>query len=296
MKNILKNDTEQASDLGKVLHILFWPFRKFYIVIPVLALIYVTPVFFEVNPRKVHIWYKDKAIEVYEQILETPFISRSINKAKETFGMDNTPAKNHKNNIKLAPSENLVDMNKPRSKVGSRKTFEKSDELYKFDIKKDTENQVIKEEYAKVVEEELVDKEDDKTIKIIKGKTVANINMDRLPDSDTSRFKLNPNAKKLPLTYLENPKDINGKAIIINSNEIEINGIHILLYGIYIHPLTADGKKAKSYLEETTSDKDVKCSIVAYTTQKVATAVCFVGNENLNETLVKLGITKNIAL
>lgn len=298
MINVFKNDMEGASGLGKVLHILSWPIRKFYIVIPVLALIYVTPVFFEVNPRKVHIWYKDKTVAIFQDIIATPFISKSIHKVQDVLGMEKTPLTGAKS-VKVTPSENLVEMHKPRSKVRSRKTFSVADEVYKFEIEKDTSGKVVKEEYASAHEEEIDDdiNEDVKEVpQVIKGKTVANINIERLPDSDTSRFKLNPNAKKLPLTYLENPKDIIGKATIVNANELEINGVHILLYGIYAHPLTPDGKKSEAYLVQATDGKDVKCSIVAYTNQKVATAVCFVGDENLNEKLIKLGITKNIAL
>lgn len=98
------------------------------------------------------------------------------------------------------------------------------------------------------------------------------------------------------LKYLTSPQVISGRAEIVNANELKVGGIEMFLYGIYSTPQTTDGQAAKEYLIKSTKDRAVDCSIIAYTQQSIATAICKVGNVSLNHKLVELGFSKNVSL
>ncbi len=117
----------------------------------------------------------------------------------------------------------------------------------------------------------------------------------QLPE-DSSLYEYPLDKRVSQLKYVDYPHEIEGKATVFNSNEIEINGEYILLYGIYVHPYTARGTNATKYLKELIENKNVKCGIVAYTDQELATGICYFGKENLNRSLVIKGYSKNIAL
>lgn len=300
-----EDDYSNSSGLGRGMYILSWPIRKFYIVVPILALLYVTPVFFEANPKRVHVWYKDKAVYLFDKTMEVPFINASIVKVQNLLGIESSPVKQKdkgKSKKTVEPAVGLVEMHKPRTKVRSRKGFGVSDKSYVFELEK---KDLSKEENKPVrMHRDVVREENFAPLKasdvVLPEKSVLPIvtvdTLDKLPDSNMRSLNLDTTKKKLPLVYMDQPKDIVGEAQIKNANELEIRGLYILLYGIYQHPLTNDGKKAQAYLEGRTKGKKVRCTIVAYTHQKIATGFCFVDGENLNESLVKQGVTTNIAL
>lgn len=117
----------------------------------------------------------------------------------------------------------------------------------------------------------------------------------QLPE-DSSLYEYPLDKRVSQLKYVDYPHEIEGKATVYNSNEIEINGEYILMYGIYVHPYTARGTNATKYLKALIENKNVKCGIVAYTDQELATGICYFGKENLNRSLVIKGYSKNIAL
>ena len=102
--------------------------------------------------------------------------------------------------------------------------------------------------------------------------------------------------KKLELVYLKEPKTVSGTAEVTNANEMTVGGIEMFLYGIYADPVSGNGIAAAEYLRQATQGQTVTCTISAYTYQSIATAVCRVGNINLNRELVDRGYSKNVAL
>lgn len=105
-----------------------------------------------------------------------------------------------------------------------------------------------------------------------------------------------PVKKKLNLKYLDQPKKISGATIIHNANELTVGGTRLFLHGIYAEPASENGRAAADYLSRTIANNLVSCEILAYSFQNVATAICYVGETNLNRELVNLGYSKNVAL
>ena len=103
-------------------------------------------------------------------------------------------------------------------------------------------------------------------------------------------------AQKLPLVYLKDPVPVSGKALVQNANEIIVDGTYIFLYGIYVDPNLPKGIEAKKYLEQFVKDKVVRCDIVAYTYQDIATALCYVDDDSINQRLVDEEFSRNVAL
>lgn len=290
------DDLDLSSGLGRFIHAVSWPIRKFYITVPLIALIYVTPIFFDAKPTQVHVWYKDKTIDIAEKIAASKTYISAKNKIKSWIGAKtdeyDMSEKGAKKGAQQRGIDTLVEMPKPRTKSFRRKGFDSNgDVITKVEIEvegladNDRYSGDVEVVYGEVVETDMQNRAS--TIKEeIKEITV---------NSDEP-IVIKPIAQKLPLVYLQTPKDIVGKAVINNANELKIGEVYILLYGIYVNPKTTQGMKAKTFLETKTKDKEVKCSIVAYTYQNVATAICFVGNENLNKALVDMDLTKNVAL
>lgn len=102
--------------------------------------------------------------------------------------------------------------------------------------------------------------------------------------------------KKLDLVYLQQTKTISGKAVVVNANELKIEGIDMFLHGIYVDPYSEKGIEALKYLQDTIAENIVSCEVIAYTKQSIATSICKIGNINLNKELVEKGFSKNVAL
>ena len=102
--------------------------------------------------------------------------------------------------------------------------------------------------------------------------------------------------KNLPLVYLDKPEEIIGMAKVQNANELEVDGKYIFLYGVYVNPETEKGLEAQKFLEKYVKNHVVRCEVVAYTTQNVATGLCYIGSDNLNRLLVIQKYSKNVAL
>ena len=99
------------------------------------------------------------------------------------------------------------------------------------------------------------------------------------------------------LEYLSEPETLNGKMTIVTPNDVYIQDTFVYLYGIYCDPNTYDTELAKNFLQTLVENEDVRCEVIAYTTQtKVATALCFIGNTLINKSLVENDMANNIAL
>ena len=94
----------------------------------------------------------------------------------------------------------------------------------------------------------------------------------------------------------QQPEKLSGNAVIVNANELIVDGKGLFLFGIYADPLSPRGVEAKRFLEQTVSGKTVDCEIPAYTYQSVPTGICKAGEISLNHALVDNGYSKNVAL
>ena len=98
------------------------------------------------------------------------------------------------------------------------------------------------------------------------------------------------------LIYLENPRDISGISFVYHANAIDVNGVYVMLFGVYADPQTEKGVNTALFLEKLIENKNVSCKIVAFTTQNVPTGICFIDNMNINRLLVLKGLSENVAL
>ncbi|MFV0627177.1 MAG: hypothetical protein ACK5N8_07500 [Alphaproteobacteria bacterium] len=285
------NDVEFSSGLGRFIHMLTWPIRKFYIIIPVATLIYVTPIFFDVKPNEVHLWYKEKSIELYEKSMENEYVKISVEKVGSWYGTakswftGETEEKTKsfsapKRKLGAGKNEALVDLPKPRNI--QRKAFDKASEIVPVEVV-GLETVTYSDASQNVSNVEIVNSEN------------ANLTIGNLSDGNIKVSDLiNPEKKFASLVYLQTTKEVKGEAKIMNANEVEINGVYILLYGVYVNPISVVAKDAEKYL--TSKATNMSCHIVAYTVQNVATAVCFDGDENINQSLIRKNLTKNVGL
>ncbi|MBQ1612333.1 MAG: hypothetical protein II085_02545 [Alphaproteobacteria bacterium] len=97
------------------------------------------------------------------------------------------------------------------------------------------------------------------------------------------------------LDYVKVPLEIRGEAKVHNVNELSIDGTYMFLYGIYSNPLTEKGVRGGVFLKELIKNSRVNCKILAYTkSDKVATAVCYVGEDEINKLLVEKGFSSKV--
>lgn len=290
-----RDQIETSSGLGKFIHFLTWPIRRFYIVIPIVTLLLATPIFFGVKVTEMKDWYKDKTAYVIDEAPD--FFAGYYNKIKGLLGFEvdnenlttNTKGKSNikSNTIQKRGIDTLVDAPK-RIKSSKRKGFNVGNS--------DIQRIAVEVEGGEIIEttelNDIVVYSDVERITSGNSEVIKTI----LNSSEPEAFVIKPSAKKLPLVYLKTTKTIMGEAIIKNANELEIDGTYIVLYGVYVKPNTLRGAQARAYLETKARRNDIKCTIVAYTYQNIATAVCFAGKENLNRSLVDNEYSDNIAL
>ena len=98
------------------------------------------------------------------------------------------------------------------------------------------------------------------------------------------------------LRYLDEPEEISGEAKVYNANEMEVGGTYVFLYGVYSNPRSARGVKAAVFLRDALKGETVKCLILAYTADNVATGECFAGDVSINKILVDRGFSDRVAL
>ena len=99
---------------------------------------------------------------------------------------------------------------------------------------------------------------------------------------------------KFDLSYPEEILEISGTADIVNANELVINGVHMFLFGVYTDPNSENYEYAIRYLKEETNGKGVRCEILAYSGQGIATSVCYIGVKSINDALVSMGMAKKV--
>ena len=100
----------------------------------------------------------------------------------------------------------------------------------------------------------------------------------------------------LGLNYLKTPILLEGEAVVYGANELYVKDTYLYLYGIYTDPIKYDDQEVTQYMRDLASGQNLQCLIVAYTADNVATGLCFLGDENLNQKLVDKNMADNIAL
>lgn len=265
--------------LHRTAMILLYPFRKPLIFIPVVILLYLVPTFIGARPAEVHLWYWNKIKTAY---LKTADIvseqSKGLFPEKET-GIPEMGGT-------VLPEKGIDQLVGTRQKIVRRQIFEKAKSAPQVvDI---LEN----EEVVPVPQARPNENTEDDVIRNYNNK-MNELNRQNTSASSSTTIQV---SQKLPLVYLKTPVQISGKALVQNANEIVVDGTFIFLYGIYVDPNMPKGIEAKKYLEQFIKDKTVRCDIVAYTYQDIATGLCYIDNQNINQTLVDEEFSRNVAL
>lgn len=255
-----------------------FPLRRPIITLLILLILFLAPTFRGVKPVNVHKWYASQFSNMCNKVLVW-WGSREPEVTPGEFKFhpeEAAPAP-------VTPSEftipEPIDANAPNIL-----------EVLRGDNKPSQTEETKEEKTAEVKFEPKI-----KDVKPEIKEETASKNAIRLP-KDASLYSYPQDKKVYALKYLDIPHEVFGKAKVHNCNEIEINGEFIMMYGIYVHPYTAKGTSATEYLKSLIDGKDVKCGIVAYTDQNIATGICYFGGENINRSLVLKGYTKNVAL
>lgn len=274
MKFNRRKDEFKPSRGAALAHKLFmavtYPLIKPLIFIPVLIILYLAPTFMGVKPTEVHLWYWSKIKNISSDV--------STKVADTTKNLMPEAAKN------ILPPEKGIDQLVETPIVTPqevrRKMFEKATsapQAVNIMERKDSDVAPI------VIEETQPEKISESIAPVVAS-------------SELEKAEEVPVSRKLPLIYLDTPKEVQGTVSVHNANEIEINGTYLFLYGIYADPDSAEGIRAKAFLENLVKNQQVRCSILAYTYQDVATAMCYVGSKSINHLLVEEQLAKNVAL
>lgn len=274
-----------SKGLSAVLHKLFmvvtYPIRKPFILIPLLVLLYLAPTFMGAKPTEVHLWYWSKVKNVSENVTNVV--------AEKTKGLIPDAAQNIMPAVNNSEKgiDQLVDVPKLGAKAVRRQMFEKAKSTPQVVDIMSEKNDTIAPMMSDIGTSEKM---------IVEQVATQSDGSKAIIENNTQKIMAITVPKKLPLVYLDAPKEIHGQVKVINANEIEVGGTYIFLYGIYVNPDSADGLEAKKFLEVMIKGQEVRCSILAYTYQDVATGMCYLGGKNLNQTLVDEELSKNVAL
>lgn len=265
----------------KIAMFFLFPLRKPLIFFPLLFILFLAPTFQGVKPAEVHLWYWGK-IKQYATVA-SDFVSQ---KGKEVL------PKEFKIKIPVIDKEEpapkgidkLVEFPAVDVNANRRAIFEKASGAPVQPVD-------IMESHSEIEENFVAEPE-------VNGENLTDFEVQK-PEVIVAEavHEVKPKVKRtLPLIYLDEPKEINGVTKVYNANELEVDGTYIFLYGIYVNPDTELGIEAKKFLEEVVKNQIVRCSIVAYTFQDIATGMCYIGNQNLNQMLVTRKFSKNVAL
>lgn len=272
--------------LHKTVMFLLFPLRKPLIFFPVLFILFMAPTFRGVKPAEVHLWYWGK-IKQYTSVV-TGFVTE---KTKDVLPEDfkiTMPSLTEKKSQVAKGTDKLVDFPSVDVNANRRAMFERASGAPKpvdiVDAADYIEEAPVAEDLSAEDNEVMTDTAE---IPAVIEESVS----EEIPQPVQRTVK-----RTLPLIYLDEPKEVIGMAKVHNANEIEVDGTYIFLYGIYVNPETEQGLEAKNFLENVIKNQVIRCSIVAYTFQDIATGMCYAGGENINQMLVTHKFSKNVAL
>ena len=278
----------------RLVMILLFPLRKPLIFFPILLILFLAPTFCGVKPAEVHAWYWGK-IKSYTASAFL-FVKNETKKALPDNFQLKLPLSDDDTEVK--GMDKLVDYPVEDVNAKRKAMFERASGGMRQPV--DIENNEVQTEALSQEQELLAEKALAKLAEQVLSQTQPEEKVkaatDNLEPTKKEEKKETVVPKKLPLIYLDEPKEVIGAVKIYNANELEVDGIYIFLYGIYVNPDTNEGVEAKQFLESYLKNQIVRCSIVAYTFQDVATGMCYVGGENINKLLVDKKFSKNVAL
>lgn len=260
---------------------LLYPLRKPLIFFPLLILLYLIPTFIGARPSEVHVWYWNKIKSAYNSAAGV--VSDKVN----LWFADKEEAVPELGG-KALPERGIDQLVGMRQKAVRRQMFEKAKSAPQaVDILENEEvvpvSEIKRDEQPQPAAD-VVQEYNDKISELSSRNTAS---------AGSATITV---SQKLPLVYLKDPVPVSGKALVQNANEIIVDGTYIFLYGIYVDPNLPKGIEAKKYLEQFVKDKVVRCDIVAYTYQDIATALCYVDDDSINQRLVDEEFSRNVAL
>lgn len=260
---------------------LLYPLRKPLIFFPLLILLYLIPTFIGARPSEVHVWYWNKIKSAYNSAAGVvsdkvnPWFADKEEAVPELGG-------------KALPERGIDQLVGMRQKAVRRQMFEKAKSAPQA-------VDILENEEVVPVSEIKRDEQPQPAADVVQeyNDKISELSSRNMAPAGSSTVTV---SQKLPLVYLKDPVSVSGKALVQNANEIIVNGTYIFLYGIYVDPNLPKGIEAKKYLEQFVKDKVVRCDIVAYTYQDIATALCYVDDDSINQRLVDEEFSRNVAL
>jgi len=261
--------------------LILFPLRRPILTLFIILVLFLAPTFNGVKPIMVHKWYAEQIVRLY-------------NKALVWWGSrqpEVTPGEFKFHPEEAAPAPVVPEeftIPEPQDKDAPSILDVLRGEQPTENTTKDTteDKKDVEEEKMPIHPSDVIPAESEKPV-FPKGI--------RMPE-DEALYAYPKDKKVALLKYVDYPHEIYGVAKVHDANEIEINGQYVMLYGIYVHPMTARGVSATQYLKDLIDNKEVKCGIVAYTDQGIATGICYREDINVNIDLVTKGYTKNVAL
>lgn len=260
---------------------LLYPLRKPLIFFPLLILLYLIPTFIGARPSEVHVWYWNKIKSAYNSAAGVvsdkvnPWFANKEEATPELGG-------------KVLPERGIDQLVGMRQKAVRRQMFEKAKSAPQA-------VDILENEEVVPVSEMKRDEQPQPAADVVQeyNDKISELSSRNMAPAGSSTVTV---SQKLPLVYLKDPVSVSGKALVQNANEIIVDGTYIFLYGIYVDPNLPKGIEAKKYLEQFVKDKVVRCDIVAYTYQDIATALCYVDDDSINQRLVDEEFSRNVAL
>lgn len=260
---------------------LLYPLRKPLIFFPLLILLYLIPTFIGARPSEVHVWYWNKIKSAYNSAAGVvsdkvnPWFADKEEAVPELGG-------------KALPERGIDQLVGMRQKAVRRQMFEKAKSAPQA-------VDILENEEVVPVSEIKRDEQPQPAADVVQeyNDKISELSSRNMAPAGSSTVTV---SQKLPLVYLKDPVSVSGKALVQNANEIIVDGTYIFLYGIYVDPNLPKGIEAKKYLEQFVKDKVVRCDIVAYTYQDIATALCYVDDDSINQRLVDEEFSRNVAL
>lgn len=260
---------------------LLYPLRKPLIFFPLLILLYLIPTFIGARPSEVHVWYWNKIKSAYNSAAGVvsdkvnPWFADKEEAVPELGG-------------KALPERGIDQLVGMRQKAVRRQMFEKAKSAPQA-------VDILENEEVVPVSEIKRDEQPQPAADVVQeyNDKISELSSRNTAPAGSATITV---SQKLPLVYLKDPVSVSGKALVQNANEIIVDGTYIFLYGIYVDPNLPKGIEAKKYLEQFVKDKVVRCDIVAYTYQDIATALCYVDVDSINQRLVDEEFSRNVAL
>lgn len=260
---------------------LLYPLRKPLIFFPLLILLYLIPTFIGARPSEVHVWYWNKIKSAYNSAAGVvsdkvnPWFANKEEAVPELGG-------------KVLPERGIDQLVGMRQKAVRRQMFEKAKSAPQA-------VDILENEEVVPVSEIKRDEQPQPAADVVQeyNDKISELSSRNTAPAGSATITV---SQKLPLVYLKDPVPVSGKALVQNANEIIVDGTYIFLYGIYVDPNLPKGIEAKKYLEQFVKDKVVRCDIVAYTYQDIATALCYVDDDSINQRLVDEEFSRNVAL